>query len=149
VHEMVAKTFPMLTHTRMLQVTHELEQRRFDPGTTIVHEGETVKGLHIITQGSAQVAVQDVPVTHLSSGEYFGEIELLQNRPAVATIRNASDNPLETVSLDRRLFSQLLTETIELKETIFRVVRERLAENHSARSRIRATRRTHAQTTLA
>ena len=146
---MVAKAFPMLTHNRMLQVTHELESRRFDPGATIFHEGEPVNNLHIITQGSAQVAVQDVPVTQLSSGEYFGEIELLQDRPAVATIRNTSDSMLETVSLDRRLFSQLLIETIELKETILRVVRERLAENHSARSRIRATRRTHAQTTLA
>jgi energy-coupling factor transporter ATP-binding protein EcfA2 len=149
IHDVVATTFPMLTHSEMLKITHELEVRQYAPGATVVREGNAIDDFQIITKGSVQIAVKDVPVTKLSSGEFFGEIELLQEQPAIATIRNTDVTFLETVSINRNSFRQLVLDTKEFKETILPVVHTRLTENHSVRSRLGLNRRKHAQTTLA
>lgn len=149
VHEMIAKTFPMLTHAQMLKATHEMEKYQYAPGSTIIQEGNLLDSLHIITQGKVEIVVEDTPISELSAGEYFGEIEMLQNSPAIATIRNANETPVETVSLNRKFFGQLLSETFALQEAIFRVVQERLAENLSKRHLPRIKRRKYAQTSLA
>jgi CRP-like cAMP-binding protein len=76
---------------------------------------------------------QEIVVTRLGSGQYFGEIELLRGGANIATIRAAPDTDVEVAALNREAFSDLIAESKPTKVAIDRVVQERIAENVASR----------------
>jgi ABC-type lipoprotein export system ATPase subunit len=139
INEWVRRTFPMLSHPQMLKLTHNLESMHYEPGQTIIEEGAVGEALYILTRGQVEVAVkdqrgQDKVVTRLSAGEYFGEVELLEENWAIATVRTALETPVELVALRRATIMELIHEVKGLYEAISRVVTFRRQENDAARS---------------
>ena len=140
INEWVRCAFPMLTHQQMLKLTHNLESKQFEPGQTIIREGAEADALYILTRGQVEVAVkdnngQDKVVTRLSPGEYFGEVELLEENWAIATVRTALETPVELVALKRTVIMELVHEVKGLYEAVSRVVTSRQRENAAARSK--------------
>ena len=123
------KTFPMLNHAQLLQATHQMRLKQHADGEKIIEQGQPSDALYIVTQGQVEVSIQDAVVARLSPGEFFGEMELLQENPAVATVRAASRENVETLSLKRGFFSTLLEEARTLREMLTRVVQDRMAQN--------------------
>lgn len=139
INEWVRKAFPMLSHQQMLKLTKNLESMQYEPGQTIIREGSEAEALYILTRGEVEVAVkdkrgEDKVVTRLSPGEYFGEVELLEEDWAIATVRTALEAPVELVALKRSAITELLHEVKGLYESISRVVSSRQRENTAARS---------------
>jgi putative ABC transport system ATP-binding protein len=139
INEWVRRTFPMLSHQQMLKLTHNLESMQYEPGQTIIEEGAEADALYILTRGHVEVAVrdkrgQDKVVTRLSPGEYFGEVELLEENWAIATVRTALETPVELVALKRTAIMELIHEVKGLYEAVSRVVTSRRKENAAARS---------------
>lgn len=58
----------------------------FEDGATIVPEGEEGLGFYLILSGEASVVQGDRRINRLSSGEFFGEIALLEGRPRTASV---------------------------------------------------------------
>ena len=76
---------------RFLRGGPEFPQRRFNPGDTIIRQGETGETAYIIESGHVEVlAEQGDGETHrihvLGPGEVFGEIAILAASPRTATI---------------------------------------------------------------
>jgi ABC-type lipoprotein export system ATPase subunit len=139
INEWVRKAFPMLSHQQMLKLTHNLETMQYEPGETIIREGDEAESLYILTRGEVEVAVkdqrgEDKVVTRLSPGEYFGEVELLEEDWAIATVRTALEAPVELLSLKQAAITDMLQEVKGLYESISRVVSSRKRENAAARS---------------
>jgi len=115
VNEYVFRAMPTLTHQQMLHATKELETLAFEPGQVIMREAEPGDHFYIVTEGEVEIGLKrpdgiDVIVTRLGPGKYFGEIELMQNRTSVATVR-ASTSGVKVVALDREDFEDLLKES--------------------------------------
>jgi len=115
VNEYVFRAMPTLTHQQMLHATKELETLVFEPGQVIMREAEPGDHFYIVTEGEVEIGLKrpdgiDVIVTRLGPGKYFGEIELMQNRTSVATVR-ASTSGVKVVALDREDFEDLLKES--------------------------------------
>lgn len=60
-------------------------------GNTIVHQGKISQGMHIILSGEARVILstlekKPLKLATLKSGDFFGEIGLIQRIPATATV---------------------------------------------------------------
>ena len=141
INEWVRKAFPMLSHPQMLKLTQNLEAMQYEPGQTIIREGSEAEALYILTRGEVEVAVkdnrgQDKVVTRLSPGEYFGDVELLEEDWAIATVRTALEAPVELLALKRDAITELLHEVKGLYESISRVVSSRKSENSTARSEL-------------
>ena len=88
-------------------------------GETIIKQGDDGDEFYIILQGECLVLKSEnggepKEVGKLRSGNYFGELALMQNAPRAATIV-AGDN-CKLVKLDRASFQRLLGPCIETFE---------------------------------
>jgi ABC-type lipoprotein export system ATPase subunit len=138
VNEYLARALPTLTHQQMLQVMRKLRPMQFPAGAAIVQEDTHGDQFYIVTQGRADVvlrrpAASDVTVASYGPGQYFGEIELLRGGRNRATIRAATETPVEVVALDRAAFADMLSESEATREVIEHAATTRLAENIAAR----------------
>jgi putative ABC transport system ATP-binding protein len=154
VHETVANALPLLTHQQMLRATKSLQARRYGPGQTILHEGQTNDSFYMIARGHTQVEVQGedglpIPVAELGPGQYFGEVSLMEKRQTTATIKAAAHNAVELVALERRIFHELMGEAEAMREELRTVVRQRLAETQDLTRAWKPTGGRRAQASLA
>lgn len=95
------------------------------PGEKVVRRGEAGDAMYFISSGAVEVGLDPEPVT-IGSGDFFGELALLTDKP-----RNADVTALcycNVLTLYRRDFNHLLERDEALRETINRVARERLGE---------------------
>jgi len=70
------------------QITH---RRSYKEGEVVFHEGEPGVGMYIIEEGSVKIYIsssdcQEIELAQLASGEFFGEVALLEDEPRSATV---------------------------------------------------------------
>jgi putative ABC transport system ATP-binding protein len=137
VNEWVAKALPTLSHQQMLEATRNLERMTFAPGQALIQENEVIDQFFILTKGFVEVALKrpdgnDVIVNRIGPGQYVGEIELLREDNAIATVR-AAETGVEAVSIDRDTFVNLLSESEDTRMAVENTAEERADENSNAR----------------
>jgi len=62
-----------------------------EPGVPLVTQGEPSSGMYMLIQGSAEVSVNGHPVGSLSTGDYFGEMSLIDGSARSATVTSGPD----------------------------------------------------------
>jgi pyruvate,water dikinase len=67
------------------------KERRFSPGETITKEGAGGAAFFVIESGEATVTIGGRPRATLTSGDYFGEIALIDEGARSATVTASSD----------------------------------------------------------
>jgi CRP-like cAMP-binding protein/cytochrome P450 len=103
----LADALPGIDRAAMAKVSGHLERRQFSPKDIVIRQGDPADRFYVIVSGSAEVvnhhpSGEDILLATLNSGDYFGEIGILQNRPRTATVRAVSD--LEVLALEREHF---------------------------------------------
>ena len=155
IHPALSRAFPMLNHSQLLQATHQLSYHKYKPGEPIIRQGQNNNQLYIVTSGQARVHVErsdgsNVFITCLQPGSYFGEIELIRQEPAVATILADTQEPVEVISLNQETYHTLHTQSSVLQNTLQKTAQERLRENIAVREILSQTKPVdHGQTKLA
>ncbi len=160
VDETVAHCLPLLADRQMLEATRHLERFTYQPGSTILPQGQHVDYFFMIERGVVEVVLcpvqepglprpvrepglprgqnqKDTHIARLGPGQFFGEIELVRGGQSIACIRAASDGPVELVALHRDPFVKLLGDSPLTEEMIGRIVQVRLEENRTADRRRR------------
>lgn len=112
----------------------------FAAGETIIQQGEKNGLFYIVTKGHVEIDLkspggEDLVVSRMGVGQYFGEIELLRGGRTLATVRAANDRSVEVVALSRDTFCELMAESEETREAISQIVDDRIAENIAAGGR--------------
>jgi ABC-type lipoprotein export system ATPase subunit len=136
VNEYVVRSLPVLTPQQMLDASRKVQPVHYEPGMTIIHQGEPGDRFYIITSGVAEVALKregasDVIAAHMTPGQFFGEMSLFENTRTAATVRASKDTPVEVLAMGRETFQQLVDESPSFKETIRTVVENRRAHNQA------------------
>jgi ABC-type lipoprotein export system ATPase subunit len=136
IDDLVARALPLLTHPQMLKATHQAERRRYEPGSTIIHQGMQVDQFCMIASGEVDIVLNspgcpEITLACLGPGQFFGEVELLHNEDSVASVRAATTGPVELSLLSKNGFQQLLGGSPPTREMIAQVARKRLAENRA------------------
>jgi CRP/FNR family cyclic AMP-dependent transcriptional regulator len=79
--------------------------KEFDPGDVVIQAGEPPDAFYLILSGRAKVL--GMPRTRvLRTGDYFGEMGLIDGEPRSATI--TAEGELQAMALPRRPFLRLL-----------------------------------------
>jgi len=136
IDETVAQTLPLLNHRQMLAVTKKSLRLTFQPGQAILQHNIHVDSFFMITRGEVEIILQgdkneDVMVTRLTPGQYFGEVELLRGGKSIASVRAAAGTVVELLALPRDDFYTLLKESPLTEENLGRIAQLRLEENKS------------------
>jgi ABC-type lipoprotein export system ATPase subunit len=140
IEEYLARMFPGLTETQLIEVTRELETLHFPPGAVIIHRGDVIDRFYLITRGQVEVLIKrdegrEFVATTMGRGQFFGEVELLQGGRAIATIRADARTGADVAVLDRQEFQALIATSAAVREAIEQVARQREAENLAAQRR--------------
>ena len=79
--------FSGLNGRQLRKLAHQVKEREFRPGVTIVEEGTmSGVGFFILADGEAAVTVDGVEVTRLGPGDHFGELALLSEDVRTASV---------------------------------------------------------------
>ena len=80
-----------------------LHATNFAPGDVILEEGNANRALHIVRSGrirvSRQVGEHDVPLCDLVDGQTFGELSIIEDGVASATLKAVTDTEVLSISI--------------------------------------------------
>ena len=140
INETVAKSLPWLRHRHMMEFTKLAEERTYSANTTIIPRNEHVEYFFMIRKGEVEVVLQDrknqeTVISHLTPGEFFGEIELLRGGKAIANVRASEQGPVEVLTIRREDFKRVIDASPITAEALGKIVQERLETHRAAYSR--------------
>ncbi|MDX1616205.1 MAG: cyclic nucleotide-binding domain-containing protein [Candidatus Promineifilaceae bacterium] len=114
--EQLSEALPKLTPAQVAQVSSKLRRITFEPGETIIRQGDNPDYFYIVIRGQAEVLHEGVSgrtgtVDVRRAGEYFGETGILQNRPRNATVRASEDSEVEVLAMAREDFQAMIDDS--------------------------------------
>jgi CRP-like cAMP-binding protein len=109
-----------------------VREKRFPAGATLTREGETGDSLIILRSGSATVEQAGRTIRRLGTGDFLGEIALIDGRPRTATV--TATEPIEAFVVDRAGFAELMDEFPVIRYDLVSALTDRLRERGPALS---------------
>jgi CRP/FNR family transcriptional regulator, cyclic AMP receptor protein len=102
-------------------IARHLRRRRFRRAETIFHQGDPGDALHIVSSGAVKIVLpsmegEEAIIATLRSGDFFGELALLDGAPRSATA--IALEPSETWTLPRAAFLTMLDQDKALRESL-------------------------------
>ena len=130
-------TFDLFLPPELVQLKLEksmgIAHEHFEPGQEVFHQGDLGDRLYIIACGRAEVARQEnggeIVLAQLGSGEYFGEMALLNQTTRGATVRCIEQ--MDVLSIHKREFGLLAANLPAMRESFEQVMRQRIQATHS------------------
>jgi HEAT repeat protein len=121
---------PDLKHVAEVATEHVFPQ-----GHVIAVQGEPGDDMHIVVHGEIEVVMSDGsersrPVARRASGEYVGEMAILDQEPRMASLIASRDT--RTLSIDRRRFQRILRERPGASLAVMQVLSQRLRDAHAS-----------------
>lgn len=83
--------FTGLDDKELQEIANSMRERRFKAGDTVTQEGAGGVGFFIVEEGEASVTVGGETRGSVKSGDYFGEIALINESPRTATLTATTD----------------------------------------------------------
>ena len=100
------KLFEKLTSPERIKLCKSFEPESFQAGTVIIRQGDKGRKFYVLVEGNANVLADDVKVGDLKSGDYFGEMALLDDETRKATVIAVND--CKCFNIDRPTFNRIL-----------------------------------------
>ena len=121
--------FSMLTPEQAEALAATVSKKRFKRGEILVEQGRKSDALFIVLTGRTRVLMTDnkgreVILATLKSGDYVGEMSLIDNEPHSATV--VADQQVDVLVLGRDSFLRCLGENMEMAHSVMRVLVQRL-----------------------
>lgn len=115
------KLFEKLSPSEKAKLSKSFQQEDFPAGTVIVKQGDKGRKFYILKEGKADVTIHDEKVGELNSGNFFGEMALLDDEVRKATVTAVKD--CECYSIDRPTFTRIMgsLQHIMARETMTRL----------------------------
>lgn len=103
---------------------------RYEDGRSIITQGKTGFGFHLILSGSAKVVRGDNTVATLGPGDFFGEMSFIDDQPRSASV--VAEGELESLVLGGWEFKPLLRSHPDLAWKLLVHLTGRLREEQSS-----------------
>jgi len=130
------KEVPLFSHFSEKQLEAILKtakEREFEPGTPIVREGEQSNlGFYLILDGQVEVRKGNQTLAKLGSGQFFGEMSLLDEQPRSADV--VPTTKTKCLLLTRWDIKSLISTYPDIAMTMLEELARRLRETDKALS---------------
>ena len=118
--------FEGLSKKQLSQISSLMTPLDIAAGRVLANQGDIGREFMILLEGEIEVARDGKVIAVRGTGDYVGEIALLDERPRTATLTARTDIVVEV--LNRAEFSSLLAEAPELSSQIGATMARRLTE---------------------
>ena len=122
--------FSPLDRKQRLDLVRRFTAHDVAPGTLIIRENEPGRGLFILLAGEVDVSKVDgdskVLLASLKPGDVFGEISLLDESPATATVTAARTSTV--LFLEKSIFTRLVQAFPSIREYVSQLGEDRLMD---------------------
>ena len=108
--------FSNLSKRHLNEIGKHADQVSIKAGKALAQQGRKGRELVFIAEGKAQVKKDGKVIRHLSSGEFFGEISLIDGEPQTATVIAETD--MTILLVNSRSFDHLLNTVPGLQKKI-------------------------------
>lgn len=119
-----ARLFAGLSRKELTELAKMTEDVDVDTGRVLCKEGQTGQEFFVIMDGEVEVTRRGRKLATRGSGEFFGEIALVESVPRTATV--TASTPLRFFVLTRRSFLRLLDEQPRVERKVMRALARRL-----------------------
>jgi CRP/FNR family transcriptional regulator, cyclic AMP receptor protein len=107
--------------TELVKLTDDVDAA---PGTVLCQEGRAGREFFVIMEGQVEVTQRGKRIATLGSGDFVGEIALLEDVPRTATVM--ARTPLRFFVMTRRSFQKLLDANPRVERKVLRALARRL-----------------------
>ena len=118
--------FEGLSKAELRKIHGLSKELTFDAGENVITQKGKGGRFYLVTEGEAEIRIDDRDLKHITVGEYFGEMSLIDGEPRSATVQATS--PLRTLTIASFNFRPLLLEhptiAYKLLTTLSRRVRD-------------------------
>jgi CRP/FNR family transcriptional regulator, cyclic AMP receptor protein len=116
--------FEGLSKRHLRRIAKLARIRRFASGSTVVRTGDPGRTFYVLLDGKARVLRGGSRARRLETGDYFGEMALLDDAPRSADV--VADGEVLALTIDRPGFAKLLRAEPALSQAILRTLAARL-----------------------
>jgi CRP/FNR family transcriptional regulator, cyclic AMP receptor protein len=120
--------FEGLPHDELGRIARSFKERRFSAGDTVTAEGAGGVGFFVIGEGTAKVEVHGEERGRLGTGDYFGELALIDDQ-ARRTATIVADSDLTCYGLTSWEFRPLVETNAAIAWKLLQVMAKRLRES--------------------
>ena len=93
-------------------------------GKALTTEGQPGREFFVLVEGTADVRRKGRKINTMSSGDFFGEIALVSNRPRTATVTATS--PMRLLVVTDRAFRELMRKMPSIQSKVLAALAERV-----------------------
>ena len=130
----VLKAVPLFSsfpEEQLRMLTTVVSRKSVSRGTTVMASGDATDALYIVLSGRLKVMMSDaegkeVILSIIGSGEFFGEMGLIDDAPRSASV--VAIEPCELIGIAKRDFKKCLAENFEMAMGVMRGLVRRLRE---------------------
>ena len=121
-----APLFEGLARKELVQLARVTEDLEVPAGRVLCEEGEIGHEFFVIVDGEIEVTRNGRRVATRSSGDFFGEIALIEEIPRTATV--TAKTPLRFFVLTRQAFVRLMDANPRVERKVLRALARRVAD---------------------
>jgi CRP-like cAMP-binding protein len=107
------------------ELAHLADEIDVDAGKVLTREGDSGREFFVLVDGAAEVRRKGRKVRTMKSGDFFGEIALVSDRPRTATV--SASVPGRLLVVTDRDFRQLLQKMPSIQLKVLTALADRLA----------------------
>ncbi len=128
----IPRTFPGISLDEVEELIAYSEIKDYPPETLICREGAVEDTFYLILDGEVQVSkvinnMETRLLKTLSTGDFFGEMALIQNAPRAATVKAVSH--VVVLEINKDAFNTILRHSSSISIALVREISRRLREN--------------------
>src|SRR5271170_477226 len=121
--------FSQVPEAVLAQMAGQFKTEEVSLGNKLIVEGEDLSKFFIIAQGQVEVLSKgvhgsDLRIALLSEGEFFGETDLVSDKPSDVTVR--TNTPCVLLTLSRKDLDAVLAEDPNLQEVFKKAIEEHI-----------------------
>lgn len=121
-----APLFEDLARKELVQLARVSEDLEVPAGRVLCEEGEIGHEFFVIVDGEIEVTRNRRRVATRSSGDFFGEIALIEEIPRTATV--TAKTPLRFFVLTRQAFAEMIDANPSVERKVLRALARRVVE---------------------
>lgn len=126
--------FSALSPGKLVEVAQQMDRETYPAGTVLIRQGDVGDKFYVIRSGKVDVQIADGSgsrvVRTMSSGQYFGELALLEDQPRTATV--ISTELVEVYTLSKAHFLAARASFEGVREELMKVFTQRVRQGVSS-----------------